>query len=272
MQSRVAGAGRWVKPVLTHRTFWLGMLALVGAFVGLFVLMNYVVMPIYTRQGAAVTVPEVRQLPFDQAYNLVEDRDLKPERRDQPFNPTLPRDAVIDQNPPPNASVKPGRRIYLYVNSGVQRVVTMPEVLTLSESLARSTLADAGLTQVQVREDEVPSPYEGTVTRQDPDPGETARAESSVTLWVSPGLGSGEVAVPDVRGLAPVDARRALIEAGVWVDPTRSVGGTVTRQEPASGEDVRRGTEVRIYSDPIDDITPEDPEAFGGETAESGAE
>jgi beta-lactam-binding protein with PASTA domain len=205
------------------------MLALFGAFAGLFLLMNYIVMPIYTRQGAAVTVPEVRQLPFDQAYNLVEDRDLRPERRDQPFNPSLPRDVVIDQNPPPNASVKPGRRIYLYVNSGAQRVVTMPDVLTLSQNLARSTLADAGLTEVRVREDDAPSPYEGTVTRQDPEPGETARAESIITLWVSPGLGAGNVTVPDVLGLAPVDARRELAESGVWVDPTRSVGGTGTR-------------------------------------------
>ncbi len=247
------------------------MLTLVGAFLGLFLLMNYVVMPIYTRQGAAVTVPEVRQLSFDQAYNMIEDRDLRPERRDQPFNPSLPRDVVIDQNPPPSASVKPGRRIYLYVNSGVQRVVTMPDVLTLSQSLARSTLADLGLSEVRVEEDDAPSPYEGTVTRQDPEPGETVRIEDVVTLWVSPGLGSGEVTVPDVRGLAPVDARRELAEAGVWVDPTRSVGGTVTRQEPEAGDEVRRGTEVRIYSDPLDEIAPIDPEeAEAAESEEEG--
>lgn len=251
-RARVAGAGRWLKPVATHRYFWLGMLALVGAFVGLFLMMNYVVMPIYTRQGAAVTVPEVRQLPFDQAHNLVEDRDLRPERRDQPFNPSLPRDAVIDQNPPPNASVKPGRRVYLYVNSGVQRVMAVPDVLTLSQNLARSRLAEVGLTEIQVKEDDAYSPYEGTVTRQDPEPGETARAESIITLWVSPGLGEDDVTVPDVQGLAPVDARRELAEAGLWVDPTRSVGGNVTRQEPGAGDEVRRGTEVRIYSDPLD--------------------
>ncbi len=265
-QSRMAGAWRWFKPVATSRYLWLGMLAVVGALIGLFLLMNYVVMPIYTRQGTAVTVPEVRQLPFEQARNLVEDRDLKPERREQPFNPSLPRDVVIDQNPSPSASVKPGRRIYLYVNSTEQRVATVPDVLTLSQNLARSRMAEAGLTNIEVEEDETHSPYEGTITRQDPEPGKTAKVEAPVTLWVSPGLGSGEVTVPDVRGLAPVDARRELTEAGVWVDPTRSVGGTVTRQDPASGGDVRRGTEVRIYSDPLDEITPQPSEETGEES------
>ena len=256
LQARAAESGRWFKPVVTHRYFWLGLLALAGVLAGLFLLMNYVVMPVYTRQGVAVTVPEVRELPFEQASDLIEDRDLRPERREQPFNPSLPRDVVIDQNPPPSASVKPGRRIYLYVNSGVQRVVTVPDVLTLSQNLARAELAEAGLTEIRVEEDESYSPYAGTVTRQDPEPGETIKAEATVTLWVSPGLGEDLVAVPDVRGLAPVDARGDLTESGLWVDPTRSVGGTVTRQEPEAGDEVRRGTEVRIYSDPIEEIEP----------------
>ncbi len=267
-KDRLAGTGRWLRPVFGRRYFWLGLLAFVGAFAGLFLLMNYVVMPVYTRQGAAVTVPEVRELPFEQAHNLVEDRDLRPERREQPFNPSLPRDVVVDQNPPPNASVKPGRRIYLYVNSGIQRMVTVPDVLTLSQNLARAEMAEAGLTEVRIEEDEINSPYEGTVTRQEPEPGESIKAEASVTLWVSPGLGQGEVGVPDVRGLAPVDARRALAEAGLWVDPTRSVGGTVTRQEPDSGDEVRRGTEVRIYSDPLDEIELDEAEETFGETGE----
>jgi len=205
-------------------------------------------MPMYTRQGAAVTVPEVRELSFEQARTMLEERDLQPERRDQPFNPSLPRDAVVDQNPQPRASVKPGRRIYLYVNSGARRVVTMPDVRNETQLNAESTLGSVGLSSVEVRQDRQASPNKGTITRQDPNPGATLGAESRVTLWVSPGLGSETVVVPDVRGLAPVDARRALLEAKLWVDPTRSVGGSITRQDPAADAEAREGTEVRIYA------------------------
>ena len=252
----VVRGGRWLKPVLTHRYFWLGLLAIVGALLGLYLMMNYVVMPIYTRQGAAVNVPEVRELSYEQASNIVEDRDLRPERRDQPFNPSLPRDAVVDQNPQPNASVKPGRRVYLYVNSGARRLVTVPDVLNQTETNAKANLAQAGIEDVEVRQDEKPSPNAGTVTRQNPSAGETVGAESRLTLWVSGGLGDETVTVPDVRGRAPVDARKALTDAGLWVDPTRAVGGTITRQTPEAGSEVREGTEVRIYSDPLDEQGP----------------
>lgn len=251
LKARFTRSARWLRPVVTHRYLWLGLLALVGALVGLYLVMNHVVMPAYTRQGVTVTVPEVRELPFEQARAMIEDRDLQPERRDQPFNPSLPRDVVVDQNPQPNTSVKPGRRIYLYVNSGARRIVTVPDVRNETQMNAEATLARVGLTSVEVRQDEAPSPNEGTVTKQSPDPGQTTGAESRVTLWVSPGLGDETVMVPDVRGLAPVDARRALTETGLWVDPTRSVGGTITRQEPDAGDEVREGTEVRIYSEPI---------------------
>ena len=261
LQNRTARGARWLRPVLTGRTFWLGLLAIAGGILGLYFVMNHVVMPLYTRQGVEARVPEVRELPFEQASDMIDGRGLRAERRDQPYNPALQRGTVVDQNPAPNTLVKPGRRVYLYVNSGPQQMVTVPDVLTLSQNLAQSRLNELGLNDVEVREDSVRSPYASTVTRQRPEPGEVVATRAKVTLWVSPGLGNEEVTVPDVRGLAPVDARRELVSEGLWVDPTRSIGGTVTRQEPAPGEEVRQGTEVRIYSEPLEEAPEASPEA-----------
>ena len=272
LRHRVVRGARWFRPVLTGSTFWLGLLAIVGVLLGFYLVMNYVVMPAYTRQGVEARVPEVRELPFEQANTIIGGRGLQAERRDQPYNPSIPRGVVVDQNPAPGAAVKPGRRIYLYVNSGPQQMVTVPDVLTLSRNLASSQLAEVGLSDVEIREDSVHSPYANTVTGQRPEPGAVVASRAKVTLWVSPGLGSEEVTVPDVRGLAPVDARRELVTEGLWVDPTRSVGGTVTRQEPGPGEEVRRGTEVRIYSEPLEETPEASPEAeaqvFEGEPFE----
>ncbi len=270
-RDRLRGAARRTVPVLKSRSFWLGLLAIVGALVLAFVLVNSVLMPIYTRQGAAVTVPEVRDLSYEDAVRIAEDRRLRPERRDQPFNPSVPRDRVLDQNPAPSAEVKPGRRLYLYVNSGPERTVQMPEIRTLSESLARAELNELGLVQVDVERDDRPSPYPGTVARQRPEPGETIGTGDRVTLWISPGLSGEEVEIPDVRGLAPDAAAAALQRAGLWVDPTRTVSGTITRQEPEAGSTVRQGTEVTLSSIPIeeqdepelfeDDLSDEEPDA-----------
>jgi eukaryotic-like serine/threonine-protein kinase len=256
---RLRHAWRWTQPVLSTPMFWLGLGGVVLVALGLYLLVNSVVMPIYTRQGVAVTVPEVREMPYEQAVQILREQRLRPERRDQPFNPAAAQGAVLDQNPAPNASVKPGRRIYLYVNSGTERSVTMPEVRTLTESLARSQLAELGLRQVEIRRDDRPSPFPGTVTRQQPEAGSVLRTSESVTLWVSPGLGEGTVEVPDVRGLAFEAAAEALLAANLWIDPTREVSGTITRQEPAAGTEVRTGAEVRLSSVPIE-TPPEFPE------------
>jgi hypothetical protein len=104
-----------------------------------------------------------------------------------------------------------------------------------------------------------PSPFPGTVTRQQPEAGSVLRTSESVTLWVSPGLGEGTVEVPDVRGLAFEAAAEALLGANLWIDPTREVSGTITRQEPAAGTEVRTGAEVRLSSVPIE-TPPEFPE------------
>lgn len=228
-------------------------------------------LPAYTRQNVEVRVPEVRELTYEQAARMIEGRRLRPERRDQPFNPAFPRGAVLDQNPGANAGVKPGRRIYLYVNSGTERNVIVPEVRTLTESVARAELSEYGLGQIEVRLDDRPSPFPGTVTRQEPSAGTTMRASETVTLWVSSGLGDGVVTVPDVRGLSHEQATRRLTEAGLWVDPTRAVSGTITRQEPAAGAGVQRGAEVRLSSVPVEeddddrhdaDMYPEYPEGI----------
>ena len=248
---------------LSTRQFAGGVILLVGALALLYLTFNHLLMPTYTRQDAQVTVPEVRELPIDQAIQLIEGRRLRAERREQPFNPSFPRDAIVDQNPSPNATVKPGRRIYLYVNSGTERSVAMPEVRTLTESVARSELADLGLVQVSLRQDERPSPFPGTVTRQEPAAGTTIRTSESVSLWISPGLGDGVLEVPDVRGLSAEDATARLAAVDLWVDPTRPVSGTVTRQEPSAGSSARPGSEVRLSSVPVEEDPREtDPSYF----------
>jgi beta-lactam-binding protein with PASTA domain len=260
----------WTSPIFRTRQFWLGLLLGVAGLAALYVAFNNVLMPVYTRQTAEVTVPEVREMTYEDAARVVEGRRLRVERRDQPFNPSLARNVVLDQNPSPNAGVKPGRRVYLYVNSGAERTVVMPEIRTLTESIARAELTELSIVHVVVHIDERPSPYPGTVTRQHPEAGVSLRTSESVQLWVSPGLGDRTVEIPDVRGLAQREAIAELQSVGLWVDPTRVISGTITRQEPSAGGIARVGTEVRLSSVPIDDEPVVDPRDQGFEEYEEG--
>ncbi|NNF56906.1 MAG: PASTA domain-containing protein [Rhodothermaceae bacterium] len=245
--SRVRDGIQWIRPVLTHRSFWLAMLTGVAAL-GMFVLLlNFAVMPLWTRHDAAVTVPEVRRLPAAEAAQTLERAGLRAEMREQPYNPNLDADMVVDQTPLPNTAVKPGRRIYYYVNVAPREMVRVPDVVSLSEGRAKPTLTDAGLLIGDVRMDTLRTPYEGTVTRQTPQGGHAVPRGTQVTLWLSPGFGRNQVRVPDVTGLPPAQARQVLREAGLWVESPEAQRDTVRWQEPRGGNRLREGSEVRIH-------------------------
>ncbi|MEO1077514.1 MAG: PASTA domain-containing protein [Bacteroidota bacterium] len=251
LRQRLTSGWHWLRPVLSQRHFWRTALFFVGGVAVFGLLVNFVVMPFYTRQGVQVEVPDVRTMALADAEALLRGRDLEPAMRAQPFNPNMDPDEVVDQDPKGGRVVKPGRTVYVYVNLTPSERVRVPDVLTLSEGRARVAIRAAGLQIEAVREDDTPSPYEGTIVRQQPSPGAEVLIGTGVTLYTSPGPGNRTVVVPDVVGLQPDEARRFLQDAGLFVDPNRSVAGTITSQRPEAGAAVPEGTEVRLSA--VDD-------------------
>ncbi len=246
-----------------NRYFWGGLLVLFVLLGGLFLLMNHVVMPTLTRHNVAITLPDVTGRSFEEARQLLLQEELEVERTTQRFNPTLPRDVVIDQSPEPNATVKPGRRIYLTVNSGTQSMVQIPPLVDASLREARNRLTALGLEVEDVRVDSIPSPYANVVTRQEPVPGDSLPEGGGVTLWYSTGYGEEYVSVPDVTDMTVEEAQQALLdrklrsmviasdassdddndaESGEALDDER-----VQRQSREPGTRVRTGFEIRLY-------------------------
>lgn len=239
-----------LRAALTDRAFWTGLLAIGLGLVVLALLFNYAVMPIWTRHDAALSVPDVRELAAEDADRVLLLAGLDGEYDEQPYNPNLPADVVVDQSPLAGAQVKPGRRVRYYVNASPKDLVTVPRVLSLSEGKAREDVAEVALVVDRVETDSVRTPYANTVTRQQPDEGRQVPVGTRVTLWVSPGIdNTREVSVPDVVGLSSDEARARLREAELWVDSPRARSGRVIRQEPTRGERLHPGQEVRIYTE-----------------------
>lgn len=229
-----------------------GLLVLLVAGLALYFVVDTVLMPTYTRHDASATVPAVLDLPYEDAERLLQRAGLVVERQVQPFNPQLPRDVVVDQNPGPNALVKPGRRVYLTVNTGQTAKVTLPSVLNLPTREAINRLRALGLDVAEVRVDPVPSPYENTITQQRPEAGDSLEVGGEVTLWRSAGLGDTYVSVPDVLGLPIGEAEARLLRdelRSVVIDrPEQEEGDSlfVITQSQDPGTRVRAGFEVRL--------------------------
>jgi len=260
----------WLRTLLRNAYFWggLGGLLLLGGVA--YFLVDAVIMPSYTRHGVSVEVPDVENRSFREAKKRVESRGLRVKREVGRFNPNVPRETVVDQNPLPNSDVKPGRRVYLTVNAGEAPVVSIPDLNGISIREAKNRISSLGLKTGTIEPDSLPSPYPNTITRQRPKPGDSLKTGGVVDLWYSTGLGSDSVQVPNVEGRTVKQARsrlmdrrlRAIVvdprtpdadEAGVESADTSSARRFVRRQGRAPDTQVRTGTEIRLFT--TDDST-----------------
>jgi beta-lactam-binding protein with PASTA domain len=238
---------RRLKSLGSNVYLWRG-LALFVIIVALVVaLFNFLLMPAYTRHGMSVTVPDVLDESYDSAASVLEERGLRPEQIVL-RKPNLERNVVIDQNPSPNSRVKPGRRVYLTVNSGDTTTVLVPDVEGFSVREARNRINIQGLAVRDILPDSIPSLHANTITRQSPERGRRVDPGAEVTLWYSTGLGDRQVLVPDVVGMNVAEARDFLLEGRL-----RSVvigdiadADTVRQQSPSAGTSVREGFEIRL--------------------------
>ena len=242
----------WFRPVLRSRYFWGGLGALAVLLIVLYMVVNAWVMPTYTRYGVHVTVPSVENMTYAQAAALLEAEGLRPEREEQQYNPNVPPGHVLDQNPAPESTVKPGRRVYLKINSEDVPIVRVPDFKGINDRQARNRIRSLGLRVGTIETDTIPSPYPNTITRQEPRAGEDVDQGAVVNLWISPGLSAFQTDVPDVTDLSLEEARQVLLRAKLrpFVRPAEAEGEEdmyVERQEPRAGQRVQEGSEVRIY-------------------------
>jgi len=222
----------------------------------LYGIVNGIVMPLYTRHDAGIAVPDVRGLLVDDAEAALTEQGLEVRRVISQFVAFYRRDAVIDQDPKPNAVVKPGRRVYIRVNSGSIPMVIVPSLADLSIRQARNALLADKLSLGAVLRDTMPSPYRNTVTRQDPPPGDSVTVGTAIDIWISSGLGSAVTKVPKVVGIPLPEVetllRQARLQFVVFDDPDaqNATPNSVLRVIPPSGTEIPEGSEVRMFVAP----------------------
>ncbi len=159
-----------------------------------------------------------------------------------------PVGTVTAQAPAGGQEHEVGTRVTINVSQGA-RPLTIPSVINEPYESAASVLQGAGFRVARQNVDsDAPA---GTVVDQQPPPGGTAPAGTTITLSVS--RGPTESVVPSVEGAAESDAVDALEAAGFTVDvqteATDDPGlhGFVLRQEPAGESRAPEGSTVTIF-------------------------
>jgi serine/threonine-protein kinase len=168
----------------------------------------------------------------------------------QHFNDSVPKDAVIETDPPAGQKVRGNTPVTVVLSSGPE-LIDVPDVTGNNQDDATNTLHDKGF-EVNVVEQFSDDVDQGEVISQDPQGGDQLEKGHTVTITVS--KGSETVTVPDISaGTTVGDARKALTDQGLKVKVRGLTGGgggddkQVLSMDPPGGTEVHRGDTITLY-------------------------
>ena len=202
--------------------------------------------------GDEITVPDVSGMSEDAAQKALEDEGLKVGDSEFVYDDNVAEGDVIGTTPSANSKVTKDTEIIMKVSKGAEKK-TVPNIKGMSESAARSALADAGLSVGTVTYDYNDSVAKGNVVSQSLDSGKKVSKGTTVDFAVSNGKKPEEkISVPGVTGVSESNARQLISNAGLSVgtvtyQPNDNVGaGIVVSCSPGVGSSVSKGSKVNL--------------------------
>lgn len=189
-----------------------------------------------------VRVPSVLHRRFADAGAMAARASLALRVDGKRYDPRVPAEHVVAQEPSPGSSLKTHRSIRVWVSLGPRRL-NVPNVRGESVRTAHLTMEQAGASVSRVIEVADSAP-EGTVLLQEPAPGEVDSAEGGVSLLVSQGPGVAFYVMPDLIGRGAEVVLDALRLRGLKVMDLRYRSypgvqpGIILRQVPPAGHRV----------------------------------
>ena len=208
-----------LKQVLTSRYLYIILFSITIFGALTLLLLDKVIMPVYTNYNEGVTVPDVTRVSLDEAEELLTSYGLRFEVADRRANTAFPANYVIDQTPSASVIVKPNRKIYLTVNSEFKPQVEIPNVVNLSLRNAQIQLQNYGLEVGSISY--ASSRFKNVVLSQSIPEGTVVEKGMTVDLVVSDGLGDTIVQIPEIIGLRLPDAQLQLRQSGLRVGEIR---------------------------------------------------
>lgn len=214
-------------------------------FIGLLVIVDKMVMPLYISHGTVKVVPDVLNLKYEDASSKLSHAGLTAIKSYHvKYLSGVDSNIVLSQMPEAGVEVKPGRNVYLVVNKLEKPSFPMPDLLGRPELDARETVArmDLKLQNVQISS-VTKSEENGRVLSQSIPAQTMVKAGSAVSMIVGrlevSAEGMKKLIVPDVLGMSLDQAKQAVADAGLKLGKVTTeysaslVPNTVISQKPA---------------------------------------
>lgn len=217
-----------------------------------------------------VEVPEVTDLTYSQARELLNAKGLKIERGDDVKSDTIEKGKVVSQNPEKDEEVEVGTVVTVNISAG-KKTVEVPNMVGKYYSTdTRTVLKSYELDEGEVKYEKSDDYDEGQIISQDPQAGTMRTQGTKVNLVVCSGKKTQEVSVPSLTGITLEEATKKLKKAGlkrgkVTYEQNDIYGeGYVMWQQYQAGTNLKKNTKVALKVSQ-GSPEPDEPEDEGGD-------
>jgi len=196
-----------------------------------------------------VTIPSVIGESENDAIDAIEALGLVVNKVEREYNSSYDPGIVYNIDPAEDTQVSMDAEITIYVSKGTE-TVTVPKIVGLSESEAKSAIEAAGLTVGSATEKDSDDTPEGTIISQSPESGTETEKNTAINYVVS--SGTTKISVPNVVGLTQVSAEAKLESVGLSVGSVTTEDsdvyqpGYVISQGMGAGTQVEEGSKVDL--------------------------
>ncbi|WP_241152727.1 Stk1 family PASTA domain-containing Ser/Thr kinase [Gordonibacter sp. Marseille-P4307] len=195
-----------------------------------------------------VEVPTVTGSTLEEATESIQKSGFTVGSVQYSYDSSVEAGKVVSQDPKGGSKAKAKSKINLVVSEGTESV-EVPDLTNMTPEAAQKALSAVGLKYVAGAAEHSDQVALGKVARQNPEPGTSVAAGSSVTYYLS--AGEETVKIPNVVGMSESKAKVTLENAGfnVEVEKTSNANvkeGDVISQTPTANSGAKAGTTVLI--------------------------
>lgn len=210
-------------------------------------LANFLIMPIFVRQGVEVVVPNVCNLPLDSATIILKKAGLQSIVTERRYDRIIEQGRVIIQEPLPDTKVKKGRIINLSVSLGVEKI-TIPFITGLEFVKAQNILDRLGLVISDIDSSYSDSIGEGKIIRTIPEAEVEVKKGDEIKIIISKGI---VLKAPNLLGLKLDEAENILKSLNLVLGTVNEIEGsgekgTVIAQSPQPEQAVEAGDSINL--------------------------
>ncbi len=205
--------------------------------------------------SADVVVPNVVGKTVDDAKHILDENKLRVSVTEQ-FDDNIAEGVVISQTPDANSQVKEDRTITIYVSKG-EEVIVVPDVRTLTLREAELELRNAGFIIGRIEEVNDKTVPDNTVIDQNPRSPAQIKKTQKIDLIVC--RIEKMIELPDFTGSRLSSVKKQLADLNLKEGKITEVAGTkskgtIVRQSPEAGTEVKEGSAVNfiVSKGPVD--------------------